>query len=81
MPLATVLGTEAPSGQLVSRAAPLLSFSFMPRPAGLVGLGDLGLFPSSMGNAVGEQMKEAKGPGISLFSATSHLPGPQFPSL
>lgn len=58
MPSAILLGTEAPSGQLTSRAAQFLPLSFTPRAAGLVHLGDLGPlpwvpFPSSMDKAVG----------------------------
>lgn len=61
MPLSILLGTEALSGQLVSRATPFPSLSFMPRAAGLDDLGAQGPFPFSKDKAAGadESIRES----------------------
>lgn len=73
MPLAILLGTEAPSGQLTSRATQFLPLSFMPRAAGLVHLGDLGPFPFQHGQGSGYRCKSPRdlGSALSLPPATS----------
>ena len=82
--MAILLGTEAPRGQLTSRATSFfLSLSFLGQLAWLI-LGTWGPIPeapSLPAQTSSGYRRESPGSWISPFSAPSHLPGPQCPSL